>query len=416
MNIRHCNAAALCPLTFRSAQPKPKSQKEVERSAMLNAPDPDARIAAVENLLSKFADTEFKALPCRSPPLPRSRRTTSKRWSSTPSGPLKPIRRTSGDVDAGGAVSRSVRVSSTSTEKRSSPRGKLRELGNRIYEGRPETGLDIRKPTGKRPRRTIIAQGYEALGQVAMVRKNIRCRRAVEAALDASTGPGYDGPAGGGLQPREETGSGDRCSRQAECDAGCPSGGEVVAAKERNIAVKLKGGAAPLRQPATGDSGAARPGASDGASSRPESTMSAADLQELEAKLGHTFRDRDLLVRALTHRSYPFGRSDQPSTLDNERLEFLGDSILGFLISECLVFPLISAWPEGRLSKVKAHLVSATHLHRVAQRLSLGIFFISVAAKRWAEAGRRKCCLRTRWRRLLPRSISMGAWMSPASS
>ena len=102
--------------------------------------------------------------------------------------------------------------------------------------------------------------------------------------------------------------------------------------------------------------------------------MAAADLQELEATLGYTFRDRNLLVRALTHRSFAFGaKSDDPASLDNEQLEFLGDSILGFLISECLVLRN-SGWPEGRLSKLKAHLVSATHLHRVAQSLGLGSF------------------------------------------
>ncbi|HXU20599.1 MAG TPA: ribonuclease III, partial [Verrucomicrobiae bacterium] len=56
---------------------------------------------------------------------------------------------------------------------------------------------------------------------------------------------------------------------------------------------------------------------------------------------------------------------------DNEQLEFLGDSVLGFLASEILVrrFP---GSPEGRLSKLKASLVSATHLHEVAQKLELG--------------------------------------------
>jgi ribonuclease III len=102
--------------------------------------------------------------------------------------------------------------------------------------------------------------------------------------------------------------------------------------------------------------------------------MPSADLQDLELKLGHTFHDRSLLVRALTHRSFAFGqRSVAPSTLDNERLEFLGDAILGFLVSESLVIRHAS-WPEGQLSKTKAHLVSATHLHRVAQRLGLGEF------------------------------------------
>jgi ribonuclease III len=102
--------------------------------------------------------------------------------------------------------------------------------------------------------------------------------------------------------------------------------------------------------------------------------MAAADLQELEIRIGHAFHDRSLLVRALTHRSFVFGqKASDPATLDNERLEFLGDAILGFIISECLVMRN-TGWPEGRLSKVKAHLVSATHLYRVAQNLGLGEF------------------------------------------
>src|SRR5262249_31893717 len=58
---------------------------------------------------------------------------------------------------------------------------------------------------------------------------------------------------------------------------------------------------------------------------------------------------------------------------DNEQLEFLGDSILGFLISEALVqrFP---AHREGELSRLKAHLVSAAHLHGVARSLDLGSY------------------------------------------
>lgn len=62
-------------------------------------------------------------------------------------------------------------------------------------------------------------------------------------------------------------------------------------------------------------------------------------------------------------------------SLPNEQLEFLGDAILGFLVSEALVeqFP---NWSEGKLSKLKAHLVSATHLLSVAQRIALGRFLL----------------------------------------
>lgn len=104
-----------------------------------------------------------------------------------------------------------------------------------------------------------------------------------------------------------------------------------------------------------------------------------ADLAVLEARLGHVFRDRELLGRALTHRSKayeafpPAGGPPSRETADNERLEFLGDSILGFLVSESLLSRHPS-FPEGRLSKTKAHLVSATHLFQVAQDLGLGEF------------------------------------------
>jgi ribonuclease-3 len=74
----------------------------------------------------------------------------------------------------------------------------------------------------------------------------------------------------------------------------------------------------------------------------------------------------------LTHRSWLSERvSPLPEVGDNEQLEFLGDSILGFVVSEALVLRHPSA-REGALSKWKAHLVSATHLHRCALKLGLG--------------------------------------------
>ena len=91
-----------------------------------------------------------------------------------------------------------------------------------------------------------------------------------------------------------------------------------------------------------------------------------ADLRVLQESLGHYFRDSQLLERALTHKSK--SSEKQSADADNEQLEFLGDSILGFLVSEALV-AAHPGYPEGRLSKLKAHLVSASHLHEVALRL-----------------------------------------------
>jgi len=97
-------------------------------------------------------------------------------------------------------------------------------------------------------------------------------------------------------------------------------------------------------------------------------------LENLETALGRRFQNRELLLRALTHSSR-FHESQaaelpDPSS-DNEQMEFLGDAVLGFLVSESLVarFP---SYPEGRLSKLKAHLVSAAHLYEVARRIELG--------------------------------------------
>ena len=98
------------------------------------------------------------------------------------------------------------------------------------------------------------------------------------------------------------------------------------------------------------------------------------NLGVLEQRLGHAFRDRGLLERALTHKSHVYERTvnGRPAD-DNEQLEFLGDAILGFVVSECLVRSHPS-FPEGRLSKLKAHLVSAARLYEVAQAIGLGEF------------------------------------------
>ncbi len=92
-----------------------------------------------------------------------------------------------------------------------------------------------------------------------------------------------------------------------------------------------------------------------------------ADLARLEARLGHVFRDRAALLRALTHASHAHEAGGEP---DNEALEFFGDALLGFLIAESLLNRFPDA-DEGALSKMKAFLVSAPTLARVARDLQL---------------------------------------------
>ena len=100
-----------------------------------------------------------------------------------------------------------------------------------------------------------------------------------------------------------------------------------------------------------------------------------ADLEALEAAIGHEFRHRDLLVRALTHTSHAYENS-QPLP-DNEQLEFLGDSILGFLISESLVsrYPSYREGPLVDLQKLPGERVASLRCgaaHRLGEFLLLG--------------------------------------------
>jgi ribonuclease-3 len=105
-----------------------------------------------------------------------------------------------------------------------------------------------------------------------------------------------------------------------------------------------------------------------------------AALIELESELGHVFGWRDLLVRALTHRSLgnEFPADDSPSEDwnpaargDNERLEFLGDAVLGLVVAEAL-FKAHPHWREGELTRVRARLVSRGHMADVAAEIGLG--------------------------------------------
>ena len=96
----------------------------------------------------------------------------------------------------------------------------------------------------------------------------------------------------------------------------------------------------------------------------------AAELAQLEGAIEYRFRRRELLAQAVTHSSC--SQAVAPSA-NNERLEFLGDSILGFIVSERLSaqFP---ARPEGELTKLRASLVSAANLVKVAEGLAMGAY------------------------------------------
>ena len=88
----------------------------------------------------------------------------------------------------------------------------------------------------------------------------------------------------------------------------------------------------------------------------------------LDAALGIRFRDGELREIALTHRSYAF-EHDLDAT--NERLEFLGDSVLGLVVTD-MAFAAFPTMPEGELAKLRAAIVNAQALAEVARSLDLG--------------------------------------------
>ncbi len=97
-----------------------------------------------------------------------------------------------------------------------------------------------------------------------------------------------------------------------------------------------------------------------------------ADLREIDRALGVRFRDRSLCRVALTHRSYAF---EQGLDVNNERLEFLGDAVLGLVVTDMAYreFPEMS---EGELAKLRAAIVNMGALAEVARDLGLGRFVL----------------------------------------
>jgi len=91
-------------------------------------------------------------------------------------------------------------------------------------------------------------------------------------------------------------------------------------------------------------------------------------LETLDRALGVSFRDAELRQAALTHRSYAF---EQGLTVTNERLEFLGDSVLGLVVTD-MAYRSYPDMPEGQLAKLRAAIVNMQALADVARSLGIG--------------------------------------------
>ncbi|HJQ37672.1 MAG TPA: ribonuclease III [Thermoanaerobaculia bacterium] len=134
-------------------------------------------------------------------------------------------------------------------------------------------------------------------------------------------------------------------------------------------------------------------------------------LSEFEQRIGYVFGRRDLLRRALTHKSYSHeARGDD--VRHNETFEFLGDSVLGFVIGD-LLFQQFPQLDEGALSKMKAYLVSAPSLARKARDLEMGdVILLGVGEEK--TGGRKKDSLLANLFEAVIAAIYLDGGISPA--
>ncbi len=110
-----------------------------------------------------------------------------------------------------------------------------------------------------------------------------------------------------------------------------------------------------------------------------------APAADVEAALGYPFRDQTLLVTALTHASFAH---EQTTGRSNDRLEFLGDAVLGLVIAQ-LLYAAHPAWSEGELTRARAALVNQRSLADCARDMGLGRF-VKLGRTEERSAGERK--------------------------
>ncbi|MCB9495880.1 MAG: ribonuclease III [Fibrobacteria bacterium] len=122
-------------------------------------------------------------------------------------------------------------------------------------------------------------------------------------------------------------------------------------------------------------------------------------LRPVEQALGHVFADPELLVRALSHRSW-INAQGGDSIDSNERLEFLGDAVLDLVITDHL-FRTRPGEDEGKLSKIKSLVVSAKVLAEVARPLGIGKYILLSRSEEKAGGGERESILADAWESII---------------
>jgi tetratricopeptide (TPR) repeat protein len=247
--------ALVAGLTLGQAQPKPKSQKELEAiQAIFNAQDPDARIKAADDLLANFADTEFKAIALQVAAASAQQKNDFEKMVVYAERTLEadPKNYPAMLMLAQGLAQRTREFDLDKEEKlgRAEKYAKSAiELTKAAQKPRP----DIPDADWEAAKNNYLAQGYEALGLAAMVRKKYDdAATQFEAALSASPEPAtvvrLASAYNQAKKPDQALATLDKLNATPNVHPSI----KAVAAQERNNAVKLKGGAAPAAaKPAT---------------------------------------------------------------------------------------------------------------------------------------------------------------------
>jgi ribonuclease-3 len=135
------------------------------------------------------------------------------------------------------------------------------------------------------------------------------------------------------------------------------------------------------------------------------------DVKELQNRIGYVFRNEELMENALTHSSYANERG-KSRVFSNERLEFLGDSVLGFVTAEYL-FEKYPSRPEGEMTRIRAELVCEHSLAATAEELELGAVLLLGKGEEQNGGRRRRSILADAVEALLA-AIYLDGGMEPA--
>jgi tetratricopeptide (TPR) repeat protein len=229
------------------AQPKPKSQKELEAlQAVFNAQDPDVRITAVENLLTNFADTEFKAVALQVAAASAQQKNDFEKMTVYAERTLEADPKNFGAMlMLSSGIAQRTREFDLDKEEKLARSEKYANSAIALIKSAQKPRPDLSDADWEQARQSYLAQAYEALGIAAMARKKYddaakQFEQAVATSPDGSTYVRLAAAYNLGKKPDQAIAALDKLNGVPDVHPAI----KQAAAQERNNAVKLKGGAA----------------------------------------------------------------------------------------------------------------------------------------------------------------------------